>query len=145
MWRRLSRPWRRYRRRRRLAPAQETFSTRRPALDQETVTSARSGDGDLGTRAIARDVDAHVLSDPDSLFDEGLHDLRLGHRLDDLALDEDLALAVTGGDAEIGLARLSRAVHDAAHHRDPQREREVLQRRGHLVGQGVDVDLGAPA
>ena len=57
------------------------------------------------------DVDAlvlHGLGDPHGLLDERLDDLRLGHGLDHLALDEDLALAVAGGDAEVGLARLAR-------------------------------------
>ena len=51
---------------------------------------------------------AHFFGEPQRLFDQGLDDERLGHGLDDLALDEDLSLAVAGGDAEVGLARLPR-------------------------------------
>jgi hypothetical protein len=69
----------------------------------------------------------------------------LGHRLDDLALDEDLALAVAGGDSEVGLAGLARAVDDAAHDGHPQRHGQSLQAGGDLLGEGVDVDLGATA
>jgi hypothetical protein len=63
--------------------------------------------------------------------------------LDDLAADEDLALAVAGGDAEVGLAGLaaspfSRAAHDG----DAQRHLEARQPGGDLLGEGVDVDLG---
>ena len=70
---------------------------------------------------------------------------RLGHGLDDLALDEDLALAVAGGDAEVGLAGLARTVDDAAHDGDAQRHLHALEAGGHLVGELVDVDLGAAA
>ncbi len=72
-------------------------------------------------------------------------DLRLGHGLDDLALDEDLALAVAGGDAQVGLAGLARTVDDAAHDGDAQRDRHALEAGGDLLGQRVDVDLGAAA
>ena len=56
------------------------------------------------------------------LGDQGGHDLGLGDGLDHLAPDEDLALAVAGGDAEIGLPRLPGTVHHAAHDGDPQRD-----------------------
>src|SRR3954447_7785049 len=87
----------------------------------------------------------HLLGDLHRLVDQRLHDLRLGYGLDDLALDEDLALAVAGGDAEVGLAGLARAVHHAAHDRDAQRDLHALQAGGDLVGELVDVDLGAAA
>ena len=87
----------------------------------------------------------HALGDPHGLLDQGLDDLRLGHGLDHLALDEDLALAVAGRDAEVGLAGLARAVDDAAHDGDPQRHLHALEAGGHLVGQLVDVDLRAAA
>src|SRR3954453_19341158 len=64
---------------------------------------------------------ADLLGDPHGLLDESLDDLRLGNGLDDLALDEDLALAIARGDAEVRLPSLAGPVHDAAHHRDPQR------------------------
>src|SRR5690606_7241819 len=65
--------------------------------------------------------------------------------LDDLALDEDLPLAVAGGDTEIGLAGLPRAVDDAAHDGDAQRDGHALEPHGDLVRQLVDVDLGPAA
>ena len=70
---------------------------------------------------------------------------RLGHGLDDLALDEDLPLAVAGGDAEVSLARLARTVHDAAHHGHAQGHGHAFETLGDLVRQRVDVDLRAPA
>src|SRR3989449_6463814 len=74
-----------------------------------------------------------------------LDDRVLGHGLDDLALDEDLALAVAGRDAEVGLAGLARAVDDAAHDGDAERHLHALQAGGHLLGERVDVDLGTAA
>ncbi len=55
------------------------------------------------------------------------------------------ALAVAGRDAEIGLPRLAGPVHDAAHDRDPQRDRHVLEPLGHVVRELIDVDLRPPA
>ena len=68
-----------------------------------------------------------------------------GTVLIDLAPDEDLALAVAGGDAEVGLAGLARPVDDAAHDGDPQRHLHALEPGGDLLGERVDVDLGAAA
>src|SRR4029453_14623252 len=62
-----------------------------------------------------------LFSDPQRLFDQGLYDLGFRHGLDHLALDEDLPLAVSGRDTEVGLARLAGTVDDTAHHRDAQR------------------------
>ena len=74
------------------------------------VTGVRtSADGDAGGPGrLVVDRLAHLLGEAHGLLDERLDDLRLGHGLDDLALDEDLALAVAGGDAEVGLAGLAR-------------------------------------
>src|SRR3954447_15116894 len=74
----------------------------------------RSGDGDdrrPGGGAVLR----LLPGEPHGFLDERLDDLRLGNGLDDLALHEDLALAVARGDTEVGLAGLARAVHDAPH------------------------------
>ena len=84
-------------------------------------------------------------SDPHGLVDQRLDDLRLGHRLDDLALDEDLALPVARCHAEVGFASLARTVDDAAHDGDPERHLHALQACGHPVGEGVDVDLSPSA
>src|SRR2546425_1013308 len=65
--------------------------------------------------------------------------------LDDLALDEDRALAVARRHTQIGLAGLARAVDDAAHDGHPQRDLHPLEPGGDLLGEGVDVDLRAPA
>src|SRR5262245_6179245 len=88
---------------------------------------------------------ATLLSDSHGLFDQRLDDLRLRHGLDHLTLDEDLPLAITGRDAEVRLARFTGTIDDTAHHRDAQRHLHALQAGGDLVGQRVDVDLGAPA
>src|SRR5262245_4557595 len=87
------------------------------------------------------DVDAHALGQAERLLDQDLDDLRLRHGLDDLALDEDLALAVARCDAEVRLAGLAGTVDDATHDRHPQRSGEAVQRGLDLVGEGVDVDL----
>src|SRR5699024_9629064 len=73
---------------------------------------------------------AHLGRDPVRLGQQRLDDVRLGDGPDDLALDEDLALAVAGGDAEIGLAGLARAVDDASHHGHAQRDLEMLEPLG---------------
>ena len=49
---------------------------------------------------LGRPLRCHVLGQAQRLFDGGLDDLRLGHRLDHLALHEDLTLAVATGDAQ---------------------------------------------
>src|SRR5690242_850424 len=87
----------------------------------------------------------HLGVELHGLVDQGLDDLRLGHGLDDLAADEDLALAVAGGDAQVGFAGLARAVDHTAHDRDAKRDVEAVQRGGDLIGQLVDVHLGAAA
>src|SRR4051812_3152410 len=107
-----------------------------------------SGDGDdrrARRGAVLRLLPRHVAGQSQRLLDERLDDLRLRNGLDDLALDEDLPLAVARRDAEVGLAGLARSVDDAAHDRDPQRDVHAFQPGGHLVGQRVDVDLRAPA
>ena len=87
----------------------------------------------------------HLGREAVRLFDEGGDDLGLRHGLDDLALDEDLALAVAGCHAEVGLAGLARSVDDAAHDGDAQRHGHALEAVGDVVGELVDVDLGATA
>src|SRR6476469_4335578 len=121
--------------------------SRRTAYLTVAVTGVRtSADADAGGPGrLVVDGLAHLLGEAHGLLDERLDDLRLGHGLDDLALHEDLALAVAGGDAEVGLAGLARTVDDAAHDRDPQRHLEAVESGGDLLGQLVDVDLGAAA
>src|SRR3954449_5443092 len=112
------------------------------------MRAAHLADGDGGrTAGLAAGelVPTRLLGEAQGLRDEGLDDLGLGNGLDDLALDEDLALAVARGDAEVGVAGLAGAVDDAAHDRDPQRYLEAVEARGHLVGELVDVDLGSAA
>src|SRR5690606_9093828 len=87
----------------------------------------------------------HLFGDPHRLFDQRLHDLRLRHRLDDLALDEDLPLAVARRHAQIGLTGLTRTVDDTAHHRHPQRHVHPRQTRRDLLGQLVHIHLRPPA
>ena len=65
--------------------------------------------------------------------DERRDHLGLGHDAHDLALHEQVALAAPGRDAEVGFARFARTVHDAAHHRDLQRDVALLE-RGLRVG-----------
>src|SRR3954465_9607949 len=85
---------------------------------------------------------AHLFGDAHGFFDEGFDDGGLRDGLDDLALDEDLALAVAGGDAEVGFASLAGAVDHAAHDCDAERDLHALEAGGDLLGEGVDVHLG---
>src|SRR5690606_32814009 len=117
--------------------------TRAPAGWRPRPSIARSAGRD--DRAAAVGLQAHLLGDPVGLGDERLDDLVLRYGLEDLTLDEDLALAVARGDAEVGLAGLARAVDDAAHDGDAQRDGHALEARGDVVGELVDVHLGAPA
>ena len=61
------------------------------------------------------------------LVDERVDHLGLGDDAHDLALHEQVALPAARGDAEIGLARLTRSVHDAAHDRDLERDVALLR------------------
>src|SRR6478736_1485687 len=106
--------------------------------------SARTWSADADHRLAAL-KGLHALGDAHGLLDQGLDDLRLGDGLDDLALDEDLALAVARGDPEVGLARLAGTVDDAAHDGDAQRHLQAVESGGDLLGELVDVDLGAAA
>ena len=56
-----------------------------------------------------------------------------------------MAALVAGRDAEVGVARLARAVDDAAHDRDLQRDLAVAERLHRLLGDLDHVDLGAAA
>src|SRR5215211_9374673 len=79
------------------------------------------------------------------LVHQGVDDLGLGHGADDLAVAEDLALALARGHAHVGLAGLPGAVDDAAHDRDPHRGLDLGHALLDGVGQGEHVDLGPPA
>src|SRR6266540_4753639 len=79
------------------------------------------------------------------LVHEGVHDLGLRHGADHLAVAEDLALALAGGDADVGLACLARTVDDAAHDRHPHRRVDLGHALLDGVGEREDVDLGAAA
>src|SRR6476619_4192919 len=116
--------------------------SRRTAYLTVAVTGVRtSADADAGGPGrLVVDGLAHLLGEAHGLLDERLDDLRLGHGLDDLALDEDLALAVAGGDPEIGLTGLTGSVHDAAHHGDPQRHLEPARLEVERL-QDLDADL----
>ena len=77
--------------------------------------------------------------------EEGLDDPVFGHGFDDFAANEDLALAVAGGDAKVGFACFAGAVDDTAHDGDAQRDGKALEDGDDSFGEGVDVDLGSPA
>src|SRR3954467_1859937 len=130
----------------RSATTRSARSCRTAYRSVERTGPRTSADGDTrGPGRVLVDRLAHLLGQAHGLLDERLDDLRLGDGLDDLALDEDLALAVAGGDSEVGLAGLPRAVDDAAHDGDAQRDAHPLEPLGHVVREGVDVDLGAAA
>ena len=79
------------------------------------------------------------------LLDERRDHLGLGHDAHHLAAHEQVALAAAGGDAEVGVARLTGTVHHAAHHRDLQRDLARLERVLRLARDPDHVDLGAAA
>src|SRR5690625_4323405 len=105
-----------------LTPAVLTGRTLAPRRNMR-----RSADGHGGSAA-GGDVLPHLGGDALGLVQQGLDDLVLLDGLDDLSLDEDLALAVAGGDAEVGLTGLTGPVDHAAHDRHPQGHLEVLER-----------------
>ena len=82
-----------------------------------------------------------LFGDAHRFLDQSLDDLRLGHRLDDLALDEDLALAVAGRHTEVSLTCFTRSVHDATHDGHAQRDLHAFEAGRDLVGKCVDIDL----
>src|ERR1700722_13353289 len=91
------------------------------------------------TRPLWSGIGGHGGRQFHGLLDQPLDNLGFGNRGDDLAAYEDLALPVAGGHPEIGLARLARTVHDAAHHRNAERDVQAVERRRHFVGQFVDI------
>src|SRR3546814_5375376 len=79
------------------------------AMAGDSTGASGSGDAHCCRGALDR---LHVLGQAHGLLDQGLHDLRLGHRLDDLALHEDLSLAIAGRDPEVGRTGLAGTVAD---------------------------------
>jgi len=81
-----------------VTPLEQAHGRRRPQHPRPRLPTLRSvdrsahADRRLPARAVV------VLGEAQRLLDERLDDLRLGDGLDDLALDEDLALAVAGRD-----------------------------------------------
>src|SRR5690554_1361256 len=73
-------------------------TTRAPDAGPSGTDFAGSGHRDDGGPALDR---FHLRGQSHGLLDEHLDDLGLGDGLDDLSLDEDLALAVAGRDAEV--------------------------------------------
>src|SRR3990172_6333395 len=79
------------------------------------------------------------------LLYEGGEELLLWDDADDLALAEDGALPLAGGQADIGVAGLAGAVHHAAYDGHRDRLAQLLEVRLHLVRQGDEVHLDAAA
>jgi hypothetical protein len=88
---------------------------------------------------------ADLLGHLGGVVDQGLDDVLLADGRDLHALLDDVALAVAGGDPEVGLAGLPGAVDHAAHDRDPQRRVDALEALLDVLGEGPHVDLGASA
>ena len=79
-------------------------------------------------------------------FHQRVDDLRFGDLADDFTALEDQADALTAGDAKIGRARFTGAVHFAAHHRDVNVEIAVRQHSFFDgFGQADQIDVGAAA
>ena len=80
------------------------------------------------------------------LFDRDLDDLQTCRdSLDDLAPDEDLALAVARGDARSASRASPGPFTTQTVNRDPERDLETFESGGDLVGERVDVNLGPTA
>src|SRR5437870_2841074 len=62
----------------------------------------------------------YLFSDTHGLFDQCLNNFAFGHGLDDFALHENLALAVSGRHAQVCFACLTWAIDDAAHDGHPE-------------------------
>src|SRR5690554_36608 len=107
---------------------------------QPRSAALAAGDYRLAERGIG-----HRRRNAIRLLDQRGDDVRLGNCLDDLALDEDLALAVAGCDTQVGFASLPWAVDDTAHDGHPQRHAHALKALGDLIGERVDVNLGPSA
>ena len=86
-----------------------------------------------------------MLVDELGPFDEGVDHLVLGNDHDVLALHEQVAALVARSNAEIGIAGLSRPVDNTAHHSDLQRDLPLTEGGHGVLGNGVDIDLGATA
>src|SRR5439155_25322113 len=79
------------------------------------------------------------------LAQQRVHELALGIRPDDLTLAEDRALPHSSGDADIGVLRLTGAVHLAAHDRDLHRHGQRAQALLRDLRERDEVDVGAAA
>src|SRR5262245_55429258 len=89
-----------------------------------------------------------LLGQPPGFGDEDVDDLVLGDPVsNDLAADDQLAVAVAARDPKVGLARLAGAVHDTAHDGDSDRRVQLggLQRGVHFLRQLQHIDLSAAA
>ena len=97
------------------------------------------------TCAPALSTDSMPLGDPHGLLDQRLDDLGLGDGLDDLALTKIWPLPLPDATPRSASARLAGTVHDATHHGHAHGTSMPLQPGRDLVGELVDVDLGARA
>ena len=79
------------------------------------------------------------------MLEQRRNNLVFRYGLDDLALDENLPLAIAGGHAQISLARLPRTIDDAAHNRNTNRRFDVLKPFRHLLGKLNHINLRTPA
>src|SRR2546427_9471396 len=79
------------------------------------------------------------------LREQRVHELRLGIGAHDLALAEDRALPHPTGDADVGVLRLTRSVHLAAHDRDLHRSRERAEALLGNLRERDEVDVRSPA
>ena len=107
-----------------------------------SLAASRSASA-VSARAIAASTPCSLMNSAHSTSDDD--HLVLGHDGDVAALDEQVAALVAGGDAEVGLAGLARAVDDAAHHGDLQRQLPLAERLHRPLGDVDHVDLGPPA
>ncbi len=74
--------------------------------------------------------------------EQGIDHLIFGYYPHDLAPDEEMALAATGGDSNVRLPSFAGPVHDASHDRDLDREFRCLESGRRIRSDLDDIDLG---
>ena len=89
-----------------------------------------SGDRDLNGPG-----GVHLVGHLVGLLNEELNDLAFRNGTDDLAMLEDLALAIAGGNTQVSFAAFSEPIDDATHDSDAQRSINPFKGISNVIGQ----------
>ena len=82
------------------------------------------------------------LDQPLGLVEERGNHLVFRNHPHHLTLDEQMSFPATGGNTDIGFARLARPIHDAPHDRNLDGQVGGFQRGGGLLGHFDHINLG---